>query len=299
MPLTPQAIKDQEFQPKFRGYDTIEVKAYLELLAEEFFELIEASKKSEEENEILEEEKEALLVQNENYAFKIEELKAECERLEKEVDAKNEQCRELQQETDELKTSAAGHEQEKKELVEKISECETKIQDAEERVLAQQQGNEELLTKVKVLEQQKEELRREELEFRSALGAAQKFSKEIREKSEEEAHFLMEKAKKDVSNFREVSSKELSRIPAEIADLRRQKKKVREELRALLTNYLEAIDALPEEESQRSNDVDDLYQKIIIGEDEENAENSEIDQDDLDQVNMDLDLPFSLFDENS
>ena len=41
MSITPQAIKDQEFQVKFRGYDAIEVKAYLELLAEEFFELHE------------------------------------------------------------------------------------------------------------------------------------------------------------------------------------------------------------------------------------------------------------------
>lgn len=30
MAITPQAIKDQEFQVKFRGYDTVEVKAYLE-----------------------------------------------------------------------------------------------------------------------------------------------------------------------------------------------------------------------------------------------------------------------------
>jgi len=36
MAITPQAIKDQEFRVKFRGYDEIEVKAYLELIAEEF-----------------------------------------------------------------------------------------------------------------------------------------------------------------------------------------------------------------------------------------------------------------------
>ena len=49
MSITPQAIKDQEFQVKFRGYDAIEVKAYLELLAEEFFELHEARSRQDEE----------------------------------------------------------------------------------------------------------------------------------------------------------------------------------------------------------------------------------------------------------
>ena len=58
--LTPQAIKDQEFQVKFRGYDSIEVKAYLELLAEDFFELTEQNRTQEEEIESLRAEQEAL-----------------------------------------------------------------------------------------------------------------------------------------------------------------------------------------------------------------------------------------------
>jgi DivIVA domain-containing protein len=51
--LTPQAIKDQDFQIKFRGYDSIEVKAYLELLAEDFFELTEQNRLQAEELESL------------------------------------------------------------------------------------------------------------------------------------------------------------------------------------------------------------------------------------------------------
>ena len=58
--LTPQSIKDQEFQTKFRGYEPIEVKAYLELLAEDFFELTEQNRIQAEEIESLQAEKEAL-----------------------------------------------------------------------------------------------------------------------------------------------------------------------------------------------------------------------------------------------
>ena len=64
MAITPQAIKDQEFQVKFRGYDAIEVKAYLELIAEEFFELFEQVRKQVEDIEGLVEEKEELVEQS-------------------------------------------------------------------------------------------------------------------------------------------------------------------------------------------------------------------------------------------
>ena len=60
MAITPQAIKDQEFQIKFRGYDAIEVKAYLELIAEEFFEVFEQVRQQNEDIEGLTEEKEDL-----------------------------------------------------------------------------------------------------------------------------------------------------------------------------------------------------------------------------------------------
>ena len=58
--LTPQSIKDQEFQTKFRGYEPIEVKAYLELLADDFFELTEQNRLQAEEIESLLAEREAL-----------------------------------------------------------------------------------------------------------------------------------------------------------------------------------------------------------------------------------------------
>jgi DivIVA domain-containing protein len=48
MTITPQAIRDQDFQTRFRGYDAIEVKGYLELVAEEFFELLEKIRHQEE-----------------------------------------------------------------------------------------------------------------------------------------------------------------------------------------------------------------------------------------------------------
>ena len=56
---TPQQIKDQEFETKFRGFDPIEVRDYLETIANEFFELQEQCKEQEEELERLKESQES------------------------------------------------------------------------------------------------------------------------------------------------------------------------------------------------------------------------------------------------
>ncbi len=60
MAITPQAIQDQEFQSKFRGYDTVEVKAYLELIAEEFYELLEQVRQQFDELDVIVAERDAL-----------------------------------------------------------------------------------------------------------------------------------------------------------------------------------------------------------------------------------------------
>ena len=58
--ITPQIIKDQEFQTKFRGYDPIEVKAYLDLIAEEFFDLQERCRLQIDDLQAFHEEKKSL-----------------------------------------------------------------------------------------------------------------------------------------------------------------------------------------------------------------------------------------------
>ena len=83
--LTPQAIKDQEFQVKFRGYDSIEVKSYLELLAEDFFELLEQNRVHTEEIESLLAEQELLQVQKEKSENELREGLVSREEIEAEI----------------------------------------------------------------------------------------------------------------------------------------------------------------------------------------------------------------------
>ena len=131
MSITPQAIKDQEFQVKFRGYDTLEVKAYLELLAEEFFELHEQNRKMAEEAaglavdmETLQREKEDALKDNRKQIEELEGLKDEIQR-------KDNRAPLLQKEVEELRAQLASSQKET-ELAREM------VESAEERMKSEQ-----------------------------------------------------------------------------------------------------------------------------------------------------------------
>jgi len=100
--LTPQAIKDQEFQIKFRGYDAIEVKAYLELLAEDFFEVTERNRVLTEEVETLRAEKIEVEAEKEALVIEVKEGQDSAEGVQFEIEKEH---KNKDQEIDELKTS--------------------------------------------------------------------------------------------------------------------------------------------------------------------------------------------------
>lgn len=297
MPVTPQAIKDQEFQSKFRGYDTIEVKAYLELLAEEFFELLEEGRKHQEEQETLEQEKQGLAVQNEHYEREIETMRQEQSRLRMEIGERDEKFEALKIELEELQTAMADFEQERKEFEEEISEKEDKYQEAVGRIQEVEKLNDTLSSKVNLLSEQIGDLKKEEVEFKSTLGHAQKFAREVREQAEAEAKTLLKRAESDVSRFRDESSRELAKVPREIEDLHEKRRQVRNELKDTLQTYLVALDAFSEvEECEQAEEISSLYQKISMGDDSP-ADFGTTDLEDLEQIEMDLDLPASLLDD--
>ncbi len=293
MSITPQAIKDQEFQSKFRGYDTIEVKAYLELLAEEFFELLEDGRKREDDNDALVEERDGLTHQNESYAQEITEIKKELEKTKQDFSNQEVKTQESVAEAEELQTVIADHEQEKKDLEDEVSEAEARIKNTESLLADEKREKDNLLNKLQLLEEQNSDLKKEEIEFKSTLGAVQKFSREVKEQSEAEAKSLMEKAEDDVNSFRQAASMELARIPQEIEELYKERKQVRDDLKEILQTYLRALDSFAVvEESEKGDEMDELFQKIDISED------GVISSDDLDKIDMDLDLPISLLEED-
>ena len=264
--LTPQAIKDQEFQVKFRGYDTIEVKSYLELLAEDFFELLEQNRFHTEEIKSLVAEQELLQVEKEKFENELQvgqvgkaEIEAE---IREEYSQQDEQSRDLVEQNENLNTTVTQLEDENAAYREKIAELEAKLSSDGDAKTNEQNEIERLQNKLERVEERKRELEEEELDFKTTILAAQKFSDNLKENSEKEAQSLIEQAKLEVEKIRNEAREELIQLPKKIEELQQRKTQVHNELKAVLHKYMEGLEAPPGTDADTNGE--DLFQRILI-----------------------------------
>lgn len=285
--LTPQSIKDQEFQTKFRGYEPIEVKAYLELLAEDFFELTEQNRLQAEEIETLLAEQESLQMAKEALIAEMKISQENADGVQSEIQnsykQKDQEIAELTEKIESLSASLVSQEEQNAAYLEKIAELEAKLAGDRGASLQEQAEIEKLRGRIELLEEQNRELKQEGTDFKTTILAAQKFADNLRQTSQEDARKIMDEARAEVEKFRTEAEAELARLPVEIEKLNQKKIQVRKELEATLYNYLEALEEpTPSETDAKEDDLADLFQSIQIPDDEN------VDPDDIDKINMDL-----------
>jgi DivIVA domain-containing protein len=269
--ITPQAIKDQEFQLKFRGYDAIEVRAYLDLLADDVFELTEKNRVQAEEIETLMAEQEALHREKETLSQEIQEKQEDSAGMQTEIDQgyqqKDEEISELKATLAEVQAQLAALQEENEGYRQKINELETEQQNKTGDSLQDLAELEKLRGKIAFLEEQNSELKQEGLDFKTTILAAQKFADNLRQTTEEEARRMIEAAAAEIDQIRTDAQAELERYPIEIAELKARKQKVQEDVRRLLQTYLDGLSVFNEDSSLEDADLDDLFQSIQLPDD--------------------------------
>lgn len=285
--LTPQAIKDQDFQIKFRGYDAIEVKAYLELLAEDFFELNEQNRLQMEEIDSLITKRDVLQKEVDGLAAEVRLTRENAEGIQAAIDSrfqmKDKEIADLRGQVEGARTAAQALEDENRSLQRKVTDLDNKLAGGVGATIHDHAEIGKLNSKIVLLEEQNQELKQQGLDFKTTILAAQKFADNLRQSSEEEAQKMMEKAKADVQRFREEANAELSRLPMEIEKLHQQRVKVRDELRAMLHSYLEALEVFPgHEKTDKEDDLSDLFESILLPDDDGSE------PDDIENITMDL-----------
>ena len=281
--ITPQIIKDQEFQSKFRGYDPVEVKAYLDLIAEEFFDLqercrlqIEDLQASHEEKEIIEQQKSSLEASSAESRKMAEELRQAGLQMEQKLAAQA-------KESEGFRSWITSLEQEKKGLEESLNSAEERIRKADKAVVQERVEREALARKIELMEEQQRNAKKDEVDFRSTLAAAQQFCDSMKEKSKEQAEQLLDGAKAEIEDIRAAAHAELARLPEEIEVLQQKREEVRKVLRATLETYLQNLDIFPvADERSRERENDDLFQKIQI------LEDGSLNPEELAALNMDI-----------
>lgn len=271
---TPQLIKDKEFESKFRGFDPIEVKEYLEIIADEFFELQEQCKEQADELATLRAAKDSSEEYNSSLETDIKFTRKITQELKNGCKQKEEKVRELAAEVEELQLRIADMEQESADHDEELSAVEASRKEAEEALKAMKIRNDNLVNKIEVLLEQNRDLKKEEVDFKSTLATAQRFAEDLKEKSKVEADEMIKYAQDEITRIRNEAQAELTRLPKEIQILENKKHEVRAELRAILENYLETIDVFSAEDQKKigkQQDLpvqdDELFQKIELNED--------------------------------
>jgi DivIVA domain-containing protein len=282
MAITPQAIKDQEFMVKFRGYDTVEVKAYLELIAEEFFELLEQVRQQIDELDVIVEERDVLQADKRRLQDELNATRGSSEEIRSEFAERDTEVADLRSEIESLQNQINALERQSNAKDRELAEAQMRIKQKEQAVQTEKERNDKLLARLDELEKQNTQLRSEEIDFKSTLVAAQQFTTELKRKSEQEAKSIINKAKADAEKIRQDTFAELAAYPAEIDRLKSMRNKVRHDLKEVLQLCLENLDIFKEEEEKE--DYGELFQKIKL-----DTFNPEVD--DLDAISMNFDLP--------
>jgi DivIVA domain-containing protein len=268
MTTTPQIIKDQEFQVKFRGYDPLEVKAYLDELAEEFFELQERCRLQVEDLQVLHEERTEVEQQKAALEAGGAEARKMAEDLRQSGLLTEQKFAVLSNEAEVLRQKITSLEREKQEQAEAMTALEARLHKAEEATLRERAEKEAMGHTVARMEEVQREAKKDEVDFRSTLAVAQQFCDSMKQKSQQEASALMEAAKAEIEAIREAANLELARLPGEIRALREKREEARQILRATLESYLQNLEIFPDEEERSPwQDSDDLFQKRQILED--------------------------------
>ncbi|MCX5869661.1 MAG: DivIVA domain-containing protein [Deltaproteobacteria bacterium] len=285
--ITPQIIKDQEFQTKFRGYDPVEVKAYLDLIAEEFFDLQERCRLQiddlqavHEEKEIIEQQKISLEASNAESRKMAEELRQAELLMEQKIATQA-------KESEGFRAWITRLEEEKKGLEEVVNSAKARIQKAESALLQEKAEKGILARKIELMEAQQREAKKDEVDFRSTLTAAQKFCDAMKEKSKKQAEQMLDAAKAEIEQIRQAAHAELAHLPGEIEALQQKREEARKVLRATLEAYLQNLDIFPAADEQSSErEIDDLFQKIQI------LEDGSLNSEDLEALNLEPGIMF-------
>jgi len=282
MSTTPQIIKDQEFQAKFRGYDPIEVKAYLDELAEEFFELQERCRLQVDDLQVLHEQRAELEQQKDSLEAAGAEARKMAEELRQTGLLTEQKFAVLANEAEVLRNRIAALEREKQEQADALSAMEARIQKAEEATRQEKAEKEALGHKIALMEEQQREARKDEVDFKSTLSVAQQFCDSMKEKSRQEAEALLNTARAEIVEIRRAAHAELARLPEEIRALQQKRDEAREVLRTTLESYLRNLEVFPgdQEGDGGRRDTEELFQKIQI------LEDGTLSLDDLAALNM-------------
>lgn len=263
MAITPQSIKDAEFQVKLRGFDKSEVRTYLEYVAEEYLVLLEKLERLERYGQNLDQANKKIKHENKVYKNEIVEAQNEINELKVQYQQEKKRTEKQDQESETTGNTLSQLEKENRILAKKLRLADARIKETKSTLVQEKTKKEKLLQRINFLEKQNKSNRKEEEELRQTLAAAYKFSEETIQKSEEQASDIFNRARLEIERLRSEAQEELASYPREIKRMKQEYDKVKEQLRLIVGQYLkglesESIDEIRVDENEQEDSDQDI-----------------------------------------
>lgn len=266
MALNPEEIGEKSFTSRFRGFDPAEVRALLKGVEAELFDLQDRIKQQHET--IQEQEKELELAADDRKSFEdvIGVYKDNIDQLKNELEAARKQGSKLSAEHDMLKRQVEGQEQENHNLKTELARTNTELSEVQSTLRMSRAAVEELRKTVVLLEAEKQALKSERENHARAADEARRQADELVDSGNRRARQLIEGARDQIDQLRSQAVQEIARLREEIEALRAQRARVAGDLRLVLNNHLQQLEAGLKGDLQNGVESDELFQKIELTE---------------------------------
>lgn len=262
MTITPQNIKDTEFRTKMRGYDVVEVRTFLERIAEEYLGHIEQEKDRERRISELRDENDRLLAENEGWANEVARSREANEQLTEEHRLQKEQYEKQKRKIKTCQLTIDRLQQENLDILSKFGLVQKRLKGMKTIVVKERTLNKKMLNKIHSLESQNEQAKKEEAYLKKTLAAANKFSEDLIQKSEQQASDIFNSTRREIERLRSEAKEELAYFPTEIKRMKEEYDMVRNQLRTIVSQYLESLDSnIAKEKSHQEGKQESLFRE--------------------------------------
>ena len=262
MTIRPEDLTGKTFRTRFRGLDPAEVTSHLEFLATELTALQERLEALEQVTEDQKTELDQAAEDRKAYEDVVDVFKDNLEKFKSEIRVKEQNGMELLGELERMKDQAAELVVERDGLKAGLKAKETQLAELESTCRKSRAAVDELHRKQSSTEEENVELKTQVTEFERQLEEMREQCEQLAEQSRKDSSRLIEAAQEEIERMRKEASLEILQLNDEIETLSSRSRRIREELRSMLTAHLQSLDDVSPGGRKGGDRYDDLFQKI-------------------------------------
>ena len=241
MTVTPQSIRDTEFQVKLKGYDKVEVRTCLDQIAEEYLGLMEQLEIRDQNLETMTKHNNELLTRGSLLSQKFSEIRETIGKLKIKYQYEKKRSAKQHRDNEGLQVTVGQLRSENNKLAKKLGLADIHLKELSSGLALEKSRSSKMHERLRLLEEQNHQGQKDAENLRGKLKETKKYSEEMMEESERQASEIFNRVRKEIAQIRAEAKKELAYYPAEIKRMREEHARVKEQLLAIAQKYVDGL----------------------------------------------------------